>query len=288
VPRSGGYSLMHKVHIDRRQILKWSAASTTFGLVPTSKAYAQASLVDYDIGPDRTEPYPTWDEISAASRVLGTGVTQEDLATAANIELNAPTATTPSAVAKYFLDVREGRYPAAWIPFSHAWAANKPANPMIVKFFEATDVYSWPIADWTKLTDTVPWCSAFVNWCIERSRKNRPGAQLMLPRPSKLQASSSSFRDWGPSIRASEFSPNNMPSIGDIVVFADASNGKLDPNQGHVGFVMDLDFRRQKIKVLGGNQMNPERTHYAVCEVWFSWVNPTKVLYSFCTDSSLH
>jgi len=79
-------------------------------------------------------------------------------------------------------------------------------------------------------TDEVPWCAAFVNYCLIKAGiegTNKPNAK--------------SFLDWGIS--------NPFPKRGDIVVFWRDS---IDSWKGHVGFYVDED--EEYIYCLGGNQ----------------------------------
>lgn len=78
--------------------------------------------------------------------------------------------------------------------------------------------------------DETPWCSSFVNWCVEKSG---------LRGTKKAWARSWNF--WGVKLK--------VPAYGCIVVMSRGSN----PAHGHVGFFVGWDGRK-KIKVLGGNQ----------------------------------
>jgi uncharacterized protein (TIGR02594 family) len=97
-------------------------------------------------------------------------------------------------------------------------------NPRIQAYLHSTNLgvpYS--------LRDETPWCSAFVNWCVERA--GYEGTDSAWAR---------SWLYWGQS--------TETPRKGTIVVF------RRDVNKGHVGFYLDESLR--KIEILGGNQSN--------------------------------
>jgi uncharacterized protein (TIGR02594 family) len=97
-------------------------------------------------------------------------------------------------------------------------------NPRIIEYHKTTRLRA--------TSDSVPWCSSFVNWCLKQ-------AGYLGTR----SAAAASFRTWG--VRC-ELKP------GAIVVF-----GKADPDAvgtGHVGFVDHFDD--DWVWVLGGNQSN--------------------------------
>ncbi len=89
-------------------------------------------------------------------------------------------------------------------------------NPRIVEYHQTTTLRA--------TDDETPWCSAFVNWCMQQA-----GIQ------GTNSASSRSWRNWGKRLRE--------PRKGCIVCF-----------NGHVGFY-DSE-RGRKIMILGGNQSN--------------------------------
>ena len=77
--------------------------------------------------------------------------------------------------------------------------------------------------------DEIPWCAAFVNWCLEQSGvkgTKRPNAK--------------SYLNWGYHI--------GDPMPGCVCVFQRGDKGW----QGHVGFYLDSD--KYSIYLLGGNQ----------------------------------
>lgn len=82
-------------------------------------------------------------------------------------------------------------------------------------------------------TDEVPWCSAFVNWCLKQA--NVKGTN---------QANARSFLAWGLQIQLED------ARKGDIVIFKRGSSAWA----GHVGFFAGING--EKIIVLGGNQKN--------------------------------
>ena len=83
----------------------------------------------------------------------------------------------------------------------------------------------------------VPWCSCFVNWCVEQA--GLPGTK---------SAAASSWREWGEELEYGE--------EGCVVVMT-------RPGGNHVGFYMnENDYG---VLVLGGNQGD------RVSRAWFSW-----------------
>lgn len=92
-------------------------------------------------------------------------------------------------------------------------------NPRIVAYHASTD--GGPAAD------SVPWCSSFVNFCVQKA-----GVQGTRSKAAR------SWIEWG---RPSEFVP------GAIVVLKRGA-----PPKGHVGFFVGADNGR--IQLLGGNQ----------------------------------
>lgn len=157
---------------------------------------------------------------------------------------DAPQATTPYQVAKYFQRVARGMLGTEHQTYMRAWPKSEPANPVIVSFFSATNLE--PSGDQTA------WCAAFMNWCIRRSQEGRPDiARLFKPTNS---ASSGSFRTWANKISLKpDGSWSRPPREGDLIVFQLITSGIApDPRQGHVAFFVGEDTRY--IYALGGNQ----------------------------------
>jgi uncharacterized protein (TIGR02594 family) len=95
-------------------------------------------------------------------------------------------------------------------------------NPEILKYFHEigyTDIKE----------DEVPWCSAFVNWCVMKAG---------LPITKNLAAKS--WLGWGKKVM--------IPEIGDIAVFKRGNLGW----QGHAGFY--IKNNGIYVWVLSGNQ----------------------------------
>jgi uncharacterized protein (TIGR02594 family) len=82
--------------------------------------------------------------------------------------------------------------------------------------------------------DSVPWCSAFANWCMKEAGFVGSG-----------RANARSWLHWGKAIAACK--------LGAVAVFSRGNQ----PHQGHVGFYAGVDG--SNLLVLGGNQ------HDAVC-----------------------
>jgi len=97
-------------------------------------------------------------------------------------------------------------------------------NPRVLEYLHSTNLDA-PSAS----TDETPWCSAFVNWCVEQS--GYAGTDSAWAR---------SWLNWGRS--------TNTPTVGSVVVFS------RDVSSGHVGFLISRSA--SGIRVLGGNQSN--------------------------------
>jgi uncharacterized protein (TIGR02594 family) len=111
--------------------------------------------------------------------------------------------------------------------YSAEWAVR--SNPLITQFFAATDYSGGAI------NDQVPWCAAFMNWCLWRAQYKRTNS-----------ASSGSFRCFG--------APANPPQVGDIAVFKNRGQDKPYSGSGHVAFW--LSQSATDVSILGGNQGN--------------------------------
>ncbi|MGK7943126.1 MAG: TIGR02594 family protein [Microcystaceae cyanobacterium] len=108
-------------------------------------------------------------------------------------------------------------------------------NPRIVEYLQSTTL-SEPSAS----NDETPWCSAFVNWCVEKA--GYAGTD---------SAWAKSWLNWG--------QPLSTPQKGCIVVFERRmSNGQIG---GHVGFY--ISETSETVKVFGGNQSDSVKySHY--------------------------
>lgn len=136
---------------------------------------------------------------------------------------NAPIGPRPINIAQYFIQ----KYSDDPKSIS-AWPADEAWNPLIVRFFD--------VAPQPRNTDTVPWCAAFMNWCLQRAH-----------RPETKSASSQSF------LSTKLFADTQEPVFGDIVVFTchDLSGNSL--HCGHVTF-FNRRIDDKKMVVTGGNQ----------------------------------
>lgn len=92
----------------------------------------------------------------------------------------------------------------------------------IGQYFTATQLGEQP--------DSVPWCSAFVNFCMQQSGQ-----------PRTESARARSWLDWG--VEANDWVP------GCVVVLPRGG----DPASGHVGFFAGFDAANN-VRLLGGNQ----------------------------------
>ncbi len=101
--------------------------------------------------------------------------------------------------------------------------AGSEHNPKIIEYHDSTSLKA--------TDDETPWCSSFVNWCIEKS--GRQGTD---------SAAARSWLQWGEKI--------SHPRKGCIVIFSRPPHSWT----GHVGFFDSLQGNH--ILVLGGNQKN--------------------------------
>ena len=127
------------------------------------------------------------------------------------------------------------------------------SDPAVQKYYEAVKV--WGGRDITGKTnggnrvntpsDSVPWCAAFVNWCLMQA--DIKGTE---------SAGANSFQNWGSGLHA--------PTYGCIAV-VNRPGGK------HVGFY--LKTNGNKIVLLGGNQSNKvsDTGEYPLQEASFRW-----------------
>ena len=99
-------------------------------------------------------------------------------------------------------------------------------NPLILQMWKA-------IKRGGIKTDEVPWCAAFVGFCLENV-----GIQ------SSRYESAKSYLTWGLGMA--------VPFYGCVVVF---DGGPSRPGMGHVGFVVGKD-KMGRLIVRGGNQGN--------------------------------
>jgi uncharacterized protein (TIGR02594 family) len=80
--------------------------------------------------------------------------------------------------------------------------------------------------------DDIPWCSAFVNWVMQKAKI-----------PGTLSAAARSWLSWGVGLN------NTYPAFGAVVILRRGNN----PAQGHVGFYVG-NTTPETVRVLGGNQ----------------------------------
>lgn len=100
------------------------------------------------------------------------------------------------------------------------------SNPKILEVYKAVDgLDNFELND-----DEIPWCSAFVNWCIQKA-----GGK------GTRSAAARSWLNWG---------KESKGEIGDIVILKRGSSTW----QGHVGFLVSKGLLY--VDVLAGNQGN--------------------------------
>lgn len=97
-------------------------------------------------------------------------------------------------------------------------------NPRIIEYHRTTTLKA--------REDEVPWCSSYVNWCMQQA--GFIGTE---------SAAAKSWLNWGASVWHEDVDPPR----GSIVVMTRSGGG-------HVGFLVTVDWEREQVKVLGGNQ----------------------------------
>ncbi|MGJ4899697.1 CHAP domain-containing protein [Bradyrhizobium oligotrophicum] len=148
----------------------------------------------------------------------------------------------PYRIAKYFVTSLPAQFQTAWPEPDKAHPT--VANPLIVLFFLSTGL--------KPAGDTTPWCSAFLNWCLQHASPSFDGTK---------DAGSQSFiqNNWGEEVwhRGDIWPPKNA-GRGDVAVFTE----KSDPAHGHVAFFDGpTPGQPDHIDVLGGNQFNKAGLH---------------------------
>ncbi len=117
----------------------------------------------------------------------------------------------------------------------------KLSNPKIMEY---GDTVGGGIRNWEAgyKGDEIPWCSAFINWCVKQCGFKGTGS-----------AAAKSWLEWGQII------PKNQVFKGCIVV-------TQRPGGHHVGLYAGIDGKY--VKLLGGNQSNQVKVStYALSSV---------------------
>jgi uncharacterized protein (TIGR02594 family) len=127
----------------------------------------------------------------------------------------------------------EGAGAFPWIPIAlaelgQAEVPGPGSNPRIVEYLRSTSLNRTEAS-----RDETAWCSAFVNWCVERAGFAGTDSAWAL-----------NWQHWG--------RPSDPPRIGCITVIT------RDPDCGHVGFYLGekLVEGARRVTLLGGNQGN--------------------------------
>jgi uncharacterized protein (TIGR02594 family) len=212
--------------IDRRTALKVAVAGVTLLFLSPGLAQNQTEEVNYD---DIDTPFlPTY-------RLFGTQPArgpEEDQAREIleKAPINEPLLNTARYFEQINLKNKEG----------HAYNAQWPKrwNPVIVGFYQSTNVKESYIY---QKGDTIPWCAAFLNWCLHRSGYTHTNSAL-----------SGSFR-LGQGLGVA----TTNPKPGDIIVFKKADTQEAKVGFGHVGIFVEK--APGGFIVLGGNQKDGKR-----------------------------
>src|SRR6266404_3263013 len=134
--------------ISRRDVL--SAALLGW---PLTAQMARSAAQTYWAVPTADLRYPL--EVRP-NKVLGNEpAKQAQMDEARHIWENAPK-SDPIQIARYFLDSTKVNP-----TFIRQWPQASEWNPLIVEFFRSVG--------YTASSDLIPWCAAFVNWCLVRS-----------------------------------------------------------------------------------------------------------------------
>jgi uncharacterized protein (TIGR02594 family) len=104
------------------------------------------------------------------------------------------------------------------------------SNPRVEEYHRTVNSRGWD--------DKIPWCSSFVNWCVQQAGLR--GTNSALAR---------SWLEWGVALE--------NPCVGCVVVL-----WREDPDspKGHVGLFLRAD--EQHVFLLGGNQLGAVREHF--------------------------
>ncbi|TCR89816.1 CHAP domain-containing protein [Rhizobium sp. BK376] len=142
-----------------------------------------------------------------------------------------PYGPRPIDIAQSFVDRFSRANPAA---ISQPSPPAAP-NPLISEFIK-------PAGRFSGQDDIIPWCAAFVNFCIERN------------------GGAGSNSAWSQSFLAPPFEKVTQPEEGDLAVFTCYSpSSDADMGLGHVAFFRRISENGQ-IVVVGGNQSNGRHT----------------------------
>nr|WP_199043501.1 CHAP domain-containing protein [Dyella sp. ASV24] len=215
--------------VSRRQFIAGTATASILSMlglklraadIPLDETFAQLAyspLSDVQVTPHGVSSH-------SGNHVEGTSPPPSDVVSqTADIIKATPVGPHPIDVAQSFVI----RFYADQPALISQWPDPKPWNPLIVDFFSATDDHA--------VNDMVPWCAAFVNWCLVRTGGKGSGSP-----------SSQSFL-------GASFTPTSVPRVGDLVVFTCYDLQGKDLGIGHVAFLRALP-RGDTIPVVGGNQ----------------------------------
>jgi len=114
-------------------------------------------------------------------------------------------------------------------------------NPLIIEFGRSVSL--------SVGTDEIPWCSNFVNWCMQQAGIERTKSAM-----------ARSWLKWGQRL------PLIYPAFGCVVIIKRGGGNQPERDvinaKGHVGFFVDQPTPSEII-ILGGNQSNQvcERTY---------------------------
>lgn len=218
--------------MNRRNALKAAGALIAAPMLLSKPTYGQ-NVVDIDYV-DFSGPLPNL-ALFGSNPAL-----PKEEQIAKDILAKAPHATILVDVALYFESLPRLNDSGEF--YNAAWATRW--NPVVVGFYRHTDLSPHYVLN---NGDTIPWCAAFLNWCLEAC-----GYQ------TTDSASSGSFRSYGDS--------TDSPAIGDIAVFKSSNADDANVGRGHVGIFVAKTT--DGLWILGGNQKAGKR-YSSVCMSFF-------------------
>jgi uncharacterized protein (TIGR02594 family) len=215
-----------------------SRRSALVGFAATTILFGGKTEAQNDEAFSHDVSYPPFGALNDPVKYGYTPPTDKQRERAGEIIAQSPATGSPLEIAQSFVD----RYYVSEPDSISQWPVPRPWNPLIVEFFRATD---YPANN-----DMIPWCAAFVNWCLERAGKDGSG-----------KASSQSFI-------TKHFALTNRGQSGDVAVFTcyDKNNHSAS-GLGHVCFLKKI-LSNERINVVGGNQKsfnkNNSKTYFSI------------------------
>ncbi|MDB5412463.1 MAG: hypothetical protein JWR10_798 [Rubritepida sp.] len=227
------------VLIGRRRVLGVSCATLL-----QSVGASGAEDYEFDGMPDSSEP-----DFGPHFMERGNSEPSHDDRLLAEILLRdkIPSVGRPIDIARAFLS---DEFPER---FRGRWPTPGPWNPVISTFLDGVGFPESP--------DLIPWCAAFVGWCLHRGNK-----------PTTGLASAQSFLSPNSPLRQTD-----TPREGDLAVFVlRIADSDEETTNGHVGFVSQVPNQAGVgLRLLAGNQSvraNGRLFHSVISDVPYNFV----------------